>query len=102
MLINEFVPAQAFGPEQRGEDVLEHLHSRLEPFEDLVDDAGTALPAAPFEHPPLYFLFRLDGRKIRERKEVLALEVRALVHELLAALIIDHPRHCVRESARLG
>ena len=101
VFVNEFMPGQAFDPEERREDVLEHLHSRLEPFEDLVNDAGTAVTVAPFEHPPLYLFLRLNRRKIREREEVIALEVSAFLHELLATFIIDHPRHCMRERTLL-
>ena len=66
-----------------------------------MDNAGADIAVPPFEHPALYLFLGLDGRKIRERQEVVALEVSAFVHELLATFIVDHPRHCMRESALL-
>ena len=58
-----------------------------------------ALSVLPFEHPPLDLLFGFDGRQVCQREEVVALVVSAFIHELLATLIVDHPRHGVRKSA---
>ena len=58
-----------------------------------------ALSVLPFEHPALDLLLGFDGRQVCQGEEVFALEVSTFIHELLATLIVDHPRHGVRESA---
>ena len=63
------------------------------------------VPAAlllPVEHPPLHLLLCFDRGEIGERQKVVAFEVRAFIHELLTALIIYYPRHCMREKSQLG
>src|ERR1700748_2675264 len=62
-----------------------------------MDYAGNHIAVQAFEHPPLYLFLRLNWRKVSERQEIVAFEMSAFVHELLAALVIDHPRHCTRE-----
>ena len=60
-------------------------------------DTGISIGTA-FKHPALDLLFRLNGRQIRKRQIVLAFKVDAFVHELLAALIVDHPSDHMRET----
>ena len=57
-----------------------------------------SLSVLPFKHPALDLLFGFNGRQIRQRQEVVALEVSAFIHELLATFIVDHPRHGMRKS----
>ena len=66
-----------------------------------MDYAGADIAVPAFEHPPLYLFLRLYWRKVRERQEIIAFEVSAFVHELLATFVINHPRHCMRERAML-
>src|SRR3954451_23434939 len=58
-----------------------------------------ALSVLSFKHPPLDLLFGFDGRQVRQCEEVVALVVSAFIHELLAALIVYHPRYSMRKRA---
>src|SRR6185437_2066269 len=62
-----------------------------------MDYAGTHIAVPAFEHPPLYPFLRLNWRKVSERQKIVAFEMSTFVHELLATLVIDYPRHCMRK-----
>ena len=55
----------------------------------------------PLEHLALEAFFRLGWRKIGQCEEVVALEVRTFIKELLATFIIDHARRRVRKMCIL-
>ena len=59
----------AFDPEERREYVLKHLHSRFESFENLMHDAGAALPFRPSNiHPFTFSSVSMGGRYVSVRK----------------------------------
>src|SRR6185312_15988648 len=90
--------SEAFNAKQRSKHILEHFHPRLEPFEDQMCDTGIGI-GTPFKHPAPDLLFRLNGRQIRKRQIMLAFKVDPFVHELLAALIVDHASDQMRETS---
>jgi hypothetical protein len=101
MVVNRLVPTKPLDSKESGENVLEHLDVRLESFEDLMGHTGIATLRPTLKHQALNLFLALDRREIRKRQEVVTFEVSALVHELLSALVINHPRHCMREMALL-
>ena len=55
MIINEFMAVEAFDPKERRENVLKHLHSGFESFENLMNDAGPSCRSALRTSTPLPF-----------------------------------------------
>ena len=88
---------QTLGLEELAEHVLEGLHPVPESFQDLLCCPRAAPGALAVEHPALHTLLGLDRRHVRQGEKVLGFEVRTLLHELLAALVVDQACNRVRE-----
>src|SRR5258708_26431785 len=78
---------QARYSEQRLENILETRNAALEIIYDARGIPPLVLHA--LKHPSLDLLFSGNGRKVGQRKVVVAIEMHAFRHELLATLIVD-------------
>src|SRR6266478_5949203 len=85
---------------QRLENILESRNATLE----IVHDPGGIPPLVlhSLKHPAFNLFFPRDGRKVGQRQIVIAFEMRALGHELLATLIVDDLCNRVRELLIFG
>src|SRR3984893_16146135 len=92
--------AQARHGEQRLENILETRNAALE----IVDDARGIPPLVlhSFKHPAFNLFFPRDRRKVGQRQIVIAFEMHALGHELLATLIVDDICNRIREFSMFG
>src|SRR6202030_1383382 len=92
--------SQARHGEQRLENILETRNAALE----IVHDARGITPRVfhSLKHPSFNFFFPRDRRKVGQRQIVIAFEMHALGHELLATLIVDDLCNRVRELLILG
>src|ERR1700730_10051296 len=92
--------AQARHGEQRLENILETRNATLE----IVDDARGIPPLVlhSFKHPAFNLFFPRDRRKVGQRQIVIAFEMHALGHELLATLIVDDLCNRIRELLIFG
>src|SRR3984957_17977743 len=87
--------SQARHGEQRLENILETRNATLE----IVHDAPGIPPLVlhSLKHPAFNFFFPRDRRKVGQRQIVIAFEMHALGHELLATLIVDDLCNRVRK-----
>src|ERR1035441_2430876 len=92
---------QAFGLEQLTKYVFEHVHTVREAFKDLLRCSVGALRSAAFEHPTLHPFFGFKRWKVGESQKVLGFVVSALLHELLASLIVDDASYAIGKRALL-
>src|ERR1700737_2900619 len=85
---------------QRLENILETRDAAFE----IVHDARGIPPLVlhSLKHPAFNLFFPRDRRKVGQRQIVIAFEMRALGHELLATLIVDDPCNRVRELLIFG
>src|SRR6266481_5592015 len=91
---------QARYSEQRLEKILETGNSA---FEIIYDARGIPpLVLHALKHPSLDLFFSGNGRKVGQGKVVVAIEVHAFRHELLATLIVDDLCDRIRELLMLG
>src|ERR1700674_3623157 len=79
--------SQSRHSEQRFENILETRNATLE----IVHDPRGIPPLVlhSFKHPAFNLFFPRDRRKVGQRQIVIAFEMHALGHELLATLIVD-------------
>src|SRR5258708_28640980 len=101
VIVSDRQSLQAFVLEQHTKHVFKHVYAVREAVEDLLGCSVDALRSAAFEHPTLHPLFGLKRRKVRQSQEVLGLIVSALLHELLASLIVDDTSHAIGKRALL-
>src|SRR6266851_8483493 len=86
--------------EQRFENILE---TRNAAFEIVHDARGiTPLVLHSLKHPAFNLFFPRDRRKVSERQIVIAFEMHALGHKLLATLIVDDLCDRIRELLMFG
>src|SRR5216684_5967651 len=78
---------QARYSEQRPENILETRNAALEIIYDTRGIPTLVLHA--LKHPSLDLFFSGNGRKVGQGKVVIAIEMHAFRHELLATLIVD-------------
>src|ERR1700730_1776744 len=92
--------AQARHGEQRLENILETRNATLE----IVHDPRGIPPLVlhSFKHPAFNLFFPRDRRKVGQRQIVIAFEMHALGHELLATLIVDDLCNRIREFLMFG
>src|SRR6266849_5041434 len=91
---------QARYSEQRLENILETGNST---FEIIYDARGIPpLVLQALKHPSLDLFFSGNGRKVGQGKVVVAIEVHAFRHELLATLIVDDLCNRIRELLMFG
>src|SRR6267142_1952926 len=92
--------SQSRHSKQRFENILETRNATLE----IVHDARgiTPLVLHSLKHPAFYFFFPRDRRKVGQRQIVVAFEMHALGHELLATLIVDDLCNGIREFLMFG
>src|SRR5882762_1594522 len=92
--------SQSRHSKQRFENILETRNATLE----IVHDARGITPLVfhSFKHPAFNLFFPSDGRKVGQRQIVIAFEMRALGHELLATLIVDDLCNRIRELLIFG
>src|ERR1700675_4892031 len=92
--------SQARHGEQRLENILETRNAALE----IVHDARGIPPLVlqALKHPAFYLFFPRDRRKVGQRQIVIAFEMHALGHELLATLIVDNLCNRVRKLLMFG
>src|SRR5262249_32299550 len=97
--VGELNTAEPLGLEKVTEHVLEHVYLQAEAVKVLCRRFRAAVRALAIEQPAFRTFFDLWRRQVREREEVFAFKMSALIHELLAALIVDHAGHRVRECS---
>ena len=92
--------SQSRHSKQRFENILETRNATLE----IVHDPRGIPPLVlhSLKHPAFNLFFPRDGRKVGQRQIVIAFEMRALGHELLATLIVDDLCNRVRELLIFG
>src|ERR1700682_921120 len=92
--------SQSRHSKQRFENILETRNATLE----IVDDARSIPPLVlhSLKHPAFNLFFPRDRRKVGQRQIVIAFEMRALGHELLATLIVDDLCNRVRAFLIFG
>src|SRR5258708_35502336 len=85
---------------QRLENILETRDAAVE----IVQDAPGIPPLVlhGLKHPTFYLFFPRDRRKIRQRQIVIAFEMHALGHELLATVIVVSPLNRVLTLFLIG
>src|ERR1700674_5872920 len=91
---------QARYSEQRLENIFETRNAALEIFYDTRGIPPLVLHA--LKHPSLNLLFSGNGRKVGQRKVVVAVEMHAFRHELLTTLIVDDLCNRIRELLMFG
>src|SRR5882672_8371950 len=91
---------QARYSEQRLENILETRNAALEIIYDTRGIPPLVLHA--LKHPSLDLFFSGNGRKVGQGKVVVAIEMHAFRHELLATLIVDDLCNRIRELLMLG
>src|SRR6202022_1165527 len=92
--------SQSRHSKQRFENILETPNATLE----IVHDPRGIPPLVlhSLKHPAFNLFFPRDGRKVGQRQIVIAFEMHALGHELLATLIVDDPCNRARALLILG
>src|ERR1700676_5715827 len=85
---------------QRLENILETRNAALEIVQDAPGIPPLVLHA--LKHPAFYLFFPRDRRKVGQRQIVIAFEMHALGHELLATLIVDDLCNRIREFLMFG
>src|SRR6202171_4433883 len=92
--------SQSRHSEQRFENILETRNATLEIVHNARGIPPLVLPS--LKHPAFNLFFPRNGRKVGQRQIVIAFEMRALGHELLATLIVDDLCNRVRELLIFG
>src|ERR1700682_3240645 len=92
--------SQSRHSKQRFENILETRNATLE----IVHNARGIPPLVlhSFKHPAFNLFFPRDRRKVGQRQIVIAFEMHALGHELLATLIVDDLCNRVRKLLMFG
>src|SRR5579863_683237 len=101
VIVSDPQPLQAFGLEQLTKHVFKHIYAVRETVDDLFRRSVGAPRSTAFEHPTLHPFFGLKRWKVGQSQEVLGLIVGALLHELLASLIINDASYAIRKRALL-